>query len=199
MVVNTAHGMTWESGPEVLSAFERYKKDPAPHVPHFLVFLDERRVRSADQRTWMMCANAASLLTFGNAEGRKLLRQKLVEFQTVRDGLRATQSAALKGLPAKPSAAELAPLLAREEEIKNLIRVERSGVSGFASQRSLELRDLVLSRVETDSDLQDTYVDYFEATAKADPEVRARLQKMLDSKRALGLAPHLKRFLAASR
>ncbi len=97
--------------------------------------------------------------------------------------------------PGAPLAAsEEAPFRALVKRWGRLSQVERDILRGFSEAGDPSLRDTVLPRLEHDADMRDSYIEYFSATGREDPLVRARLKKMREKPSTPQTEDNLRRF-----
>jgi hypothetical protein len=196
LLIHANHGLNELSGKEVMETWEEVRRNPKPYLPSLKAQISLERIEAVqDVEQFRGILNATHILILlGREEERDFLVAKLKQLHQKRDEL-STQVKAR----APDRSDSLSP---REEEtFKALVRhrgrvtqLENAILRGFAEAGDPRLRDTILPRLEHDQDMRDRYIEYFEATGRKDPVVRARLKKMLEAPGSPVTEQHLRRF-----
>ncbi|WNG60922.1 hypothetical protein F0U59_44105 [Archangium gephyra] len=187
-LVHSLHGVSGMASKELRDTWEEMKRDPKPYLPALKARITVQRIEAAkDQEQLRGIMNAvAYLVALGGDEGRNLLVARLRELHSKRDVLFAE----LK----KQGRREGESFEAQVMLLNRFLTVERTILHGFSEAGDPRLRDTLLPRLDHDEDMRDSYIEYFEATARKDPVVRARLEKMLEAPVSPVTQRNLKRF-----
>ncbi|QRK04215.1 hypothetical protein JQX13_28530 [Archangium violaceum] len=166
-----------------MEAWEEVRRNPKPYVPFLKARLSLERIEAArDVDRFRGILNAALLLIrLGGNEERAFLVEQLKQLHQRRDALSTQVKERAPGRGASPAPRG-------EDAFKELLghrgrvtQLESAILRGFAEAGDPRLRDTVLPRLDHDQDMRDRYIEYFEATGREDPVVRARLKKLLEA------------------
>lgn len=183
LLLHANHGISEMSGKEVMDTWEAVRRDPAPYLPHLRAYLTLERIEAAKDPVQLHVPLSALGLLFrlGGSEERGFARDFLEQLQAKRDELSVPVEARIRAAGADARA------LADDPSFRDLIQhrgrftlVAHEVIRRFSERGDPSLRDLLLPRLDQDADMRDASIEYFEATCRKDPLVRARLKKMLE-------------------
>ncbi|MFY0530544.1 hypothetical protein ACN28I_47715 [Archangium gephyra] len=137
------------------------------------------------------------LVLLGGDEGRNMLVARLKELQQKRDVLSPELKERSRRLSSTAPPGEQESFEAGVMRLNRLLSVENTILDAFADAGDLRLRDTVLMRLGDDEDMRDRYIEYFKATGRQDPVVRACLEKMLEAPASPATRRSLKHFFEA--
>lgn len=198
LLVHAYHGINELSGKEVMETWAEVRRDPKPYLPFLKARVSLERLEAAqDVEQLRGILNAAQILILlGGNEEREFLVSRLKELHQKRDALSVQVNARAPRRGATLAPSEEASYRAVVLHRGRVTQLENTILRGFAEAGDARLRDTLLARLDTDEDMRDRYIEYFEATGRKDPVVRARLKKMLNATGSPTTEQHLRRFFA---
>jgi hypothetical protein len=198
-LVGASHGTTALSGRAVARALEEVRARPGPHIPLLLAYLDPERFsdpRASPELMREAQAAAALLVKACGEEGLKAAAERLARLAVSRDGWQERLSELERSVRDARELTEKqrAALQELRGRVDRHLRAETSLIQAFGGQREGLLRDHLLSRLERDSALHFTSLQYFEVTGRGDPRVEEALRKLMENPSARWLLPRLRLF-----
>ncbi|MFY0566951.1 hypothetical protein ACN28E_24360 [Archangium lansingense] len=197
LLIHSPHGVSGLASKELRDTWEEMKRNPKPYLPALKAQITMQRIEATtDNEQLRGILNAINyLVLLGGDEGRNMLVARLKELQQKRDVLSPELKARGRRLSSSTTPpSEWESFKANVKGLKRLLSVESTILDGFAQAGDLRLRDTVLPRLDDDKDMRDRYIEYFEATGRKDPVVRARLKKMLEAPASPSTRQSLKHF-----
>jgi hypothetical protein len=195
-LIHAHHGLTALSGKEIMETWEEVRRNPKPYIPFLKVRVSLEHLEAThDVGQFRGILNSAHILILlGGNEEREFLVAQLKQLHQKRDELSTLVKSRAPGRGASLSPRE-------EESFRELVRhrgrvtqLENAILMGFAEAGDARLRDTLLPRLDHDKDMRDRYIEYFEATGRKDPVVRAHLKKLLEDPGSPVTEQHLRRF-----
>lgn len=195
-LIHAPHGLTVLSGKEVEETWEEVRRNPRPYLPYLKAQLSLERLEAAKDVEQLrgILNSARILLLVGRNEEREFLVTQLKQLQQKRDELSAQVKTRAPKSGASPSPSEEASFKELVGHRGRVTQLENAILRGFAEAGDSRLRDTLLPRLDHDEDMRDRYIEYFEATGREDPAVRARLKKLLEAPGSPVTKQNLRRF-----
>ena len=181
ILTHANHGLTEMSGQIVMETWEEVRQNPKPYIPALKEQMSLARLEATTASYELNpILNAATLLmTVGGSEERDFLVSFMKNLQQKRDEVSTKLKSQRPRRGAVSTSKEDKALQALTWQHVRLSQLETTILNGFKRASDPRLRDLLLARMDREEVMLEGYLDYFTATCREDPLVRARLEKLV--------------------